>query len=153
MTPAQVCPNAELALVFQLSSGNVYQAGQLNLLTVLELTGQALQLLKEERRRVSAGPRPALEPADMQEKCRQLARALPKLLSIRYERVQTPVESWHLSSGVNWFCFYIQAKGFQGRDSRSEERHPGTGVPVGQEVERHPEGHTSCIFPIWGSCE
>lgn len=70
-------------LPHQLSSGNVYQAGQLNLLTVLELTGQALQLLKEERCRVSAGPRPALEPADMQEKCQQLARALPKLHSIR----------------------------------------------------------------------
>lgn len=77
----------------QLSSGNVYQAGQLNLLTVLELTGQAMQLLKEERCRVSAGPRPALEPADLQEKCQQLARALPKLNSIRYKRVQTSVLS------------------------------------------------------------
>lgn len=95
----------------------MYQAGQLNLLTVLELSGQALQLLKEERCRAFAGPRPALEPADMQEKCQQLARALPKLHSIRYEWVHTPVESWQHCCRMNWFCFHIQAKGFQGRDT------------------------------------
>lgn len=94
----------------------MYQAGQLNLLTVLELTGQALQLLKEERCRLSAGPRPALESADMQEKCQQLARALPKLHSIRYKWLQAPVGSWQQCCAVNWFYFIIQAKNFQGRD-------------------------------------
>uniref|UniRef100_A0A3B4B7M5 HAUS augmin-like complex subunit 6 N-terminal domain-containing protein n=1 Tax=Periophthalmus magnuspinnatus TaxID=409849 RepID=A0A3B4B7M5_9GOBI len=45
-----------------LSSGNVYEAGQLNLLSVLELTNHALQLLKEEKAKVSPWPQTLLVP-------------------------------------------------------------------------------------------
>ncbi|XP_031706479.1 HAUS augmin-like complex subunit 6 [Anarrhichthys ocellatus] len=66
-----------------LSSGNVYEAGQLNLLCVLELMKHALQLLREERGRVSHAPKPELSPQQLQEKCRQMARALWNLHLIR----------------------------------------------------------------------
>ncbi|XP_041821248.1 HAUS augmin-like complex subunit 6 isoform X2 [Chelmon rostratus] len=66
-------------LPHQLSSGNVYEAGQLNLLCVLELMNHALQLLKEERCRVSHAPKPQLSPQHLQEKCQQMARVLQNL--------------------------------------------------------------------------
>ncbi|XP_044039634.1 HAUS augmin-like complex subunit 6 [Siniperca chuatsi] len=70
-------------LPHQLSSGNVYEAGQLNLLCVLELTNHALQLLKEERCHVSHAPKPQLSPQHLQEKCQQMARVLQDLHLIR----------------------------------------------------------------------
>ncbi|XP_076581223.1 HAUS augmin-like complex subunit 6 [Chaetodon auriga] len=66
-------------LPHQLSSGNVYEAGQLNLLCVLELMNHALELLKEERCRVSHAPKPQLSPRHLQEKCLQMARVLQNL--------------------------------------------------------------------------
>ncbi|XP_029311302.1 HAUS augmin-like complex subunit 6 [Cottoperca gobio] len=70
-------------LPHQLSSGNVYESGQLNLLCVLELTKHALQLLREERRRVSHAPKPQLSPQQLQQKCEQMALALQNLHLIR----------------------------------------------------------------------
>uniref|UniRef100_A0A4W6EHC5 HAUS augmin-like complex, subunit 6 n=1 Tax=Lates calcarifer TaxID=8187 RepID=A0A4W6EHC5_LATCA len=70
-------------LPHQLSSGNVYEAGQLNLLCVLELTNHALQILREERCRVSHAPKPQLSPQHLQEKCQQMARVLQDLHLIR----------------------------------------------------------------------
>ncbi|KAK2863232.1 hypothetical protein Q5P01_002765 [Channa striata] len=70
-------------LPHQLSSGNVYEAGQLNLLCVLELTNQALQLLKDERCLVSHVPKPQLSPHDLQDKSQQMARVLQDLGLIR----------------------------------------------------------------------
>ncbi|CAJ1086359.1 HAUS augmin-like complex subunit 6 [Xyrichtys novacula] len=67
----------------QLSSGNVYESGQLNLLSVLELTNHSLQLLREERRRVSQDPEPHFSPEHLQEKCQQMARVLQDLHLIR----------------------------------------------------------------------
>ncbi|KAF1380535.1 hypothetical protein PFLUV_G00164860 [Perca fluviatilis] len=73
-------------LPHQLSSGNVYEAGQLNILCVLELTKHALQLLREERRQVSHAPKPQLSPQHLQEKCQQMGRALQNLQLLR-ERI------------------------------------------------------------------
>uniref|UniRef100_UPI0037E8D355 HAUS augmin-like complex subunit 6 n=1 Tax=Semicossyphus pulcher TaxID=241346 RepID=UPI0037E8D355 len=70
-------------LPHQLSSGNVYEAGQLNLLCVFELMNHTLQLLKEERCRVSHAPKPHLNPERLQEKCQQMARVLQDLHLIR----------------------------------------------------------------------
>ncbi|XP_059210309.1 HAUS augmin-like complex subunit 6 [Centropristis striata] len=70
-------------LPHQLSSGNVYEAGQLNLLCVLELMNHALQLLREERGLVSHAPKPQLSPQHLQEKCQQMAHALQNLHLIR----------------------------------------------------------------------
>ncbi|KAK7909707.1 hypothetical protein WMY93_014391 [Mugilogobius chulae] len=67
----------------QLSSGNVYEAGQLNLLSVLELTNHALQLLKEENSRVSHYPQAHLVPEELQEKGQQMNRVLQDLHLIR----------------------------------------------------------------------
>ncbi|XP_069026454.1 HAUS augmin-like complex subunit 6 [Embiotoca jacksoni] len=70
-------------LPHQLSSGNVYEAGQLNLLCVMELMNHALQLLREEQCRVSHAPKPAINPQHLQDKCRQMARMLQDLHLIR----------------------------------------------------------------------
>ncbi|XP_040886661.1 HAUS augmin-like complex subunit 6 isoform X2 [Toxotes jaculatrix] len=70
-------------LPHQLSSGNVYEAGQLNLLCVLELMNHALQILREERCRVSHAPKLQLSAQHLQEKCQQMARALQDLHLIR----------------------------------------------------------------------
>ncbi|XP_051285061.1 HAUS augmin-like complex subunit 6 [Dicentrarchus labrax] len=70
-------------LPHQLSSGNVYEAGQLNLLCVLELMNHALQLLREECCRVAHAPKPQLSPEHLQEKCQQMARVLQNLHLIR----------------------------------------------------------------------
>ncbi|KAJ0006563.1 hypothetical protein NQD34_013836 [Periophthalmus magnuspinnatus] len=66
-----------------LSSGNVYEAGQLNLLSVLELTNHALQLLKEEKAKVSPWPQTLLVPEQLQEKCQRMSRVLQELHLIR----------------------------------------------------------------------
>ncbi|XP_033839297.1 HAUS augmin-like complex subunit 6 isoform X1 [Periophthalmus magnuspinnatus] len=66
-----------------LSSGNVYEAGQLNLLSVLELTNHALQLLKEEKAKVSPWPKTLLVPEQLQEKCQRMSRVLQELHLIR----------------------------------------------------------------------
>ena len=68
---------------FQLSSGNVYEDGQLNLPCVLELMNHALQILREARHRVSHAPKPQLSPQHLQEKCQQMARVLQDLHLIR----------------------------------------------------------------------
>lgn len=70
-------------LPHQLSSGNMYEANQLNLLCVMELMTHALQLLKEERCRVSHIPKPQLNPHHLQEKCHQMGRTLQDLHLIR----------------------------------------------------------------------
>ncbi|KAJ0055590.1 hypothetical protein NL108_005431 [Boleophthalmus pectinirostris] len=67
----------------ELNSGNVYEAGQLNLLSVLELTNHALQLLKEEKARVSHCPQAFLVPEQLQDKCQQMSRVLQDLHLIR----------------------------------------------------------------------
>uniref|UniRef100_A0A3Q4GK56 HAUS augmin-like complex subunit 6-like n=1 Tax=Neolamprologus brichardi TaxID=32507 RepID=A0A3Q4GK56_NEOBR len=70
-------------LPHQFSSGNVYEANQLNLLCVMELMTHAAQLLKEERCRVSHAPVPQLNPQHLQEMSRQMARTLQDLHLIR----------------------------------------------------------------------
>lgn len=71
-------------LPHQLSSGNVYEGGQLNLLSVLELTNHALKLLKEEQTRISHCPQSTLLiPEQMQEKCQQMSCVLQDLNHIR----------------------------------------------------------------------
>ncbi|KAG7243305.1 hypothetical protein INR49_011760, partial [Caranx melampygus] len=70
-------------LPHQLSSGNVYEAGQLNLLCVIELANHTLQILREEQRRVSHAPKPQLDPQHLQVKWQQMARALQELQLIR----------------------------------------------------------------------
>uniref|UniRef100_A0A3B4TSX7 HAUS augmin-like complex, subunit 6 n=1 Tax=Seriola dumerili TaxID=41447 RepID=A0A3B4TSX7_SERDU len=70
-------------LPHQLSSGNVYEVGQLNLLCVLELANHTLQILREERCRLSHAPKPQLSPRDLQVKCQQMARVLQDLQLIR----------------------------------------------------------------------
>lgn len=70
-------------LPHQLSSGNVYEAGQLNLLSVLELANHALQLLKEEQCQVSHCPPAELVPEQLQEKSQQMSRVLQDLYRIR----------------------------------------------------------------------
>ncbi|XP_067437108.1 HAUS augmin-like complex subunit 6 isoform X1 [Thunnus thynnus] len=85
-------------LPHQLSSGNVYEAGQLNLLCVFELVNHALQLLREERCRVSHAPRPELNPQDLQEKCQQMARVLQDLNLIRQKISKEEIPE--VSSGI-----------------------------------------------------
>lgn len=70
-------------LPHQLSSGNVYEGGQLNLLSVFELTNHALELLKDEQSRVSHCSQSLLEPEQLQEKCQQMNRVLQDLYQIR----------------------------------------------------------------------
>ncbi|XP_041841023.1 HAUS augmin-like complex subunit 6 [Melanotaenia boesemani] len=70
-------------LPHQLTSGNVYEAGQLNLLCVMELMNHAVQLLKEERCRVSSTSESRLSPQLLQEKSQQMARVLQDLHLIR----------------------------------------------------------------------
>uniref|UniRef100_A0A3Q1BDX9 HAUS augmin-like complex subunit 6 N-terminal domain-containing protein n=1 Tax=Amphiprion ocellaris TaxID=80972 RepID=A0A3Q1BDX9_AMPOC len=71
-------------LPHQLSSGNVYEGGQLNLLCVMELMNYASQLLKEERFQVSHAPKAQVSPQQLQQKCHQMARMLQDLHLIRY---------------------------------------------------------------------
>ncbi|XP_047429380.1 HAUS augmin-like complex subunit 6 [Mugil cephalus] len=70
-------------LPHQLSSGKVYEDGQLNILSVMELMNHSLQLLREERRRASRGPNPQPSSRLLQEKCDQMARALQNLNLLR----------------------------------------------------------------------
>ncbi|MEQ2290834.1 hypothetical protein AMECASPLE_007045 [Ameca splendens] len=70
-------------LPHQLNSGNVYEAGQLNLLCVKELLNHALQLLKEERCQVSAAAKSQPGAQHLKEKCHQMFRVLQELLLIR----------------------------------------------------------------------
>ncbi|MED6241380.1 hypothetical protein ATANTOWER_012258 [Ataeniobius toweri] len=70
-------------LPHQLNSGNVYEAGQLNLLCVMELLNHALQLLKEERCQVSAAAKSQPGAQHLQEKCHQMSRVLQELHLIR----------------------------------------------------------------------
>uniref|UniRef100_A0A3Q1CGX2 HAUS augmin-like complex subunit 6 N-terminal domain-containing protein n=1 Tax=Amphiprion ocellaris TaxID=80972 RepID=A0A3Q1CGX2_AMPOC len=70
-------------LPHQLSSGNVYEGGQLNLLCVMELMNYASQLLKEERFQVSHAPKAQVSPQQLQQKCHQMARMLQDLHLIR----------------------------------------------------------------------
>ncbi|XP_068612153.1 HAUS augmin-like complex subunit 6 [Brachionichthys hirsutus] len=70
-------------LPHQLSSGNVYEAGQLNVLCVMELTNQALRLLREERRQVAQAPQAGLSPRPLQQKRQQVTRARQSVRLIR----------------------------------------------------------------------
>ncbi|XP_016894761.1 HAUS augmin-like complex subunit 6 isoform X2 [Cynoglossus semilaevis] len=70
-------------LPHQLSSGNMYETGQLNLLCVLELVTHALQILTDERRGVSIPTRSELSSQHLQEKCQQMACVLQDLYFIR----------------------------------------------------------------------
>ncbi|CAL8327531.1 unnamed protein product [Lota lota] len=71
----------------QLSSGNVYEEGQLNPLCVLELMNHALHLLQEERGRVAGdGPLAHLSPQELQAKSAQAARVLEELKALRCVR-------------------------------------------------------------------
>ncbi|MEQ2203013.1 hypothetical protein XENOCAPTIV_022566 [Xenoophorus captivus] len=65
------------------TTGNVYEAGQLNLLCVMELLNHALQLLKEERCQVSAAAKSQPGAQHLQEKCHQMSRVLQELHLIR----------------------------------------------------------------------
>ncbi|XP_014837836.1 PREDICTED: HAUS augmin-like complex subunit 6 isoform X1 [Poecilia mexicana] len=66
-----------------LTSGSVYEAGQLNLLCVMELLNHALQLLKEERSRVSPAAEPPPAARRLQEHFHQMSRVLQDLHLIR----------------------------------------------------------------------
>lgn len=68
----------------QLSSGRVYEGGQLDLLCLLELTNHSLQLLAEERRRLPVGPSPDVGAARLQETRGRMWRALQSLQLLRY---------------------------------------------------------------------
>ncbi|KAM7366168.1 hypothetical protein PAMP_015633 [Pampus punctatissimus] len=85
-------------LPHQLSSGNVYEAGQLNLLCVLELVNHALQLLREERCRVSDAPKAQLVPEHLQDKSLQMARVLQDLNLIRQKISKEEIPE--VSSGI-----------------------------------------------------
>ncbi|CAL8241787.1 unnamed protein product [Merluccius merluccius] len=68
----------------QLSTGNVYEAGQLNLLSMLELMTHALHLLKDERSQVAGhAPLAHLRPQELQTKSGQAARVLEDLKVLR----------------------------------------------------------------------
>lgn len=71
-------------MISQLSSGKVYEAGQLNLQSMLELLNHALQMLREERRRVAGATTPRFSPALLQEKREQMTRGLQTLHLVRY---------------------------------------------------------------------
>uniref|UniRef100_A0A3P9Q4I9 HAUS augmin like complex subunit 6 n=1 Tax=Poecilia reticulata TaxID=8081 RepID=A0A3P9Q4I9_POERE len=62
-------------LPHQLTSGSVYEAGQLNLLCVMELLNHALQLLKEERSRVCPAAEPPHAVRRLQEHFHQMSRS------------------------------------------------------------------------------
>ncbi|KAM6909298.1 HAUS augmin-like complex subunit 6 [Xenentodon cancila] len=70
-------------LPHELSSGNVYEAGKLNLLSVVELMNHALQLLNEERCRMSPASTSQLSTQHLQEKCLQMSRVVHDLHLIR----------------------------------------------------------------------
>ncbi|XP_076000026.1 HAUS augmin-like complex subunit 6 [Genypterus blacodes] len=70
-------------LPHQLSAGNMYEGGQLNLLCVLELTNHALQLLRDKRSHVGGAPPAQLNPHFLQEKCQQMARVVQDLNLLR----------------------------------------------------------------------
>ncbi|XP_061565586.1 HAUS augmin-like complex subunit 6 [Cololabis saira] len=70
-------------LPHELSSGNVYEAGKLNLLSVVELMNHALQLLNEERRRTSPASKSQISTQHLQEKQLQMSRVLQDLQLIR----------------------------------------------------------------------
>lgn len=65
--------------------GSVYEAGQLNILRMLELLHQALVLLWEERTRVAGHtPIAQLHPLHLQERNLQMARAMEDLRVMRW---------------------------------------------------------------------
>lgn len=70
-------------LPHQCTSGNVYESGQLNLLSLFELTVHAIKLLKEEQSRVSYSAQTQLLPEQLQEKCQQMSRVLQDFHRIR----------------------------------------------------------------------
>ncbi|XP_028285228.1 HAUS augmin-like complex subunit 6 [Parambassis ranga] len=67
----------------QLRSGKVYEAGQLNLLCVMELMNHALQLLREECCLVSQGPTTHLSSQHLLEKRQQMDCVLHNLQFLR----------------------------------------------------------------------
>ncbi|XP_011605069.2 HAUS augmin-like complex subunit 6 [Takifugu rubripes] len=70
-------------LPHQLSSGRLYERGQLDLLCLLELTTQSLQLLREERRRLPDAPGAGVGAARLQDTRGQMSRALQSLQLLR----------------------------------------------------------------------
>ncbi|XP_023822145.1 HAUS augmin-like complex subunit 6 isoform X1 [Oryzias latipes] len=67
----------------QMTSGNVYEGGKLNLLCVVELMNHALRSLREERCQVSAASKPQISAQQLQEKCRHMTHVLQDLCLIR----------------------------------------------------------------------
>lgn len=59
-------------LPHQLKSAKTHKDGELNLLCVMELMNHALQLLKEERCRMSHTPKPQISPEPLEKVCHQL---------------------------------------------------------------------------------
>ncbi|XP_056156133.1 HAUS augmin-like complex subunit 6 [Lampris incognitus] len=67
-----------------LSTGNMYEAGNLNLLCVLELMNHALQLLREERTQVGTHtPQSQLSSQQLQEKSQRMSHTLASLRLMR----------------------------------------------------------------------
>ncbi|XP_054608592.1 HAUS augmin-like complex subunit 6 [Dunckerocampus dactyliophorus] len=82
----------------QLSSGNVYEAQQLNLLCVFELANHALRLLKEERCSVQKAPKPQLNLIHLEQKCQQMDRGLQdlQLLRLKNSKEEIPEVRSHI---------------------------------------------------------
>ncbi|CAG5929310.1 unnamed protein product [Menidia menidia] len=70
-------------LPHQITSGNMYEAGQLNLHFMMELMNQALQLLKEQYREITPASKPHFCPQLLKEKSQQMVRVLQDLRLIR----------------------------------------------------------------------
>ena len=63
----------------------MYEAGQMNLLSTLELLNHTLRLLGEERSlATNHAPVPQLDPQTLLEKSQQMARSLEDLRLMRY---------------------------------------------------------------------
>ncbi|XP_072232364.1 HAUS augmin-like complex subunit 6 [Leuresthes tenuis] len=92
-------------LPHQLTSGNVYEAGQLNLLVLMELMNHALQLLKEQRCQTAPASKMQLDPQLLQEKNLQMVRVLQDIHLIREKisKEEIPeVKSAIRELEVNW---------------------------------------------------
>lgn len=74
----------------------MYESGQLNLLSVLELTNHSLQLLKTERSQVSQAQKPQIGHEQLQEKCQQMVRVLQDLHLIRYTELLSLFRGMHI---------------------------------------------------------
>ena len=131
--------------LLQLSSGQLYKDGQLNLLCVMELMNQALQLMREEYQKIANAPKLPVTPAQLQEECQRLTRVLQRLHLTRYSRESS--DRLFFLFGRSNFSSYLQAEGVQRSHPRGPALHPGPGGRVGQEVDGYPEGHAAGFLP------